>query len=153
MDIEKLLSCIAGGFMGIAFGTVFLMHYLQFQKLLDKIARMGEETFGEIISIELERGTGRYHQRYHHLVRIVFTADGETVVPPAFTVSLHSGYYIGQQVYVQYFKYNPEECLIKENPNSSWYLNRWSAFGGTLGLLLAAGFYSMTLIAIAAVFM
>lgn len=135
---------IAYGFMGAVFGTVFLMEYLKFQKLIDKITQMGEETYGKIISIELERGTGRY-QSYHNAVRIVFEANGETVVPPKFTVSRYSSFYVGQELYVQYYRYNPEECLIKERPESNWYLNRWSYFGGILGIVFAAIFYLIAL--------
>ncbi|MCH5194797.1 MAG: hypothetical protein J1F11_12615 [Oscillospiraceae bacterium] len=145
-------QCLAYGFMGAVFGTVFLMQYLQFQQLIGKISKMGEETFGQIISMDFVKGTGRY-QSDHYVVSMFFEADGETIVPPSFHVSPHSQLYVGQLVFVQYFRYNPEECLIKETPHSHGYLNRWSAFGGTMGLICAAAFYLLALFALIAMFL
>lgn len=152
MNLENLPN-LAYGIIFALIGTAFLMQYLQFQRLIDKITKMGEETFGKIISIEVEKYPGRYRPHYHRVVRILFEADGETVVPPSFTVSLDAPFYVGQELYVQYFRYNPEECLIKEYPESSWYMNRVGYFGGTLGLMCASISYILALILLISAFM
>ena len=148
MNIENVVKGIGGILMFGGFGTLLLINYLQFQRLIYRLENMGGETVGEIINIYRTK-FGRYNR---NMVAVEFIADGATILAPEFMVDLYTSLYVGQQVYVQFYKYNPQECLIKETPDSDGYINNSSLMGGTLGLLCASACYILAAISIGVIF-